>query len=85
MDVHGLQRALKLVGCPLGVDDLAKALHRPDLAAELGRYTDIRHRVIHRGENVRVTKEMASDCAELVWYLVGAIDDAVAAKYYADG
>ena len=82
MGVKGLQRALKLVGCPMGLDELSVNLGRPKFKQELGRYTDQRHRIIHRGENVRVKKEQADDCVDLVWNIVGNVDDAVASKYY---
>ena len=85
MGVPGLLRAMRLVGCPVTTDDLAREVDRPKFASEYGRYTDLRHRIIHRGENVKVTKHMARDCAELIWNLVGAVDDLVADEHYDTG
>jgi hypothetical protein len=82
MGVRGLQRAMTLVGCPMDLDQLAVKLGRPQFKQELGKYTDERHRIIHRGQNVKVTKERAEDCVDLVWNIVGNVDDEVAAKFY---
>lgn len=82
MDVHGLSRALRLVGCGLNVGDVTAKAGRVRLAADLGRYTDMRHRIVHRGENVRVTKDMAWDCAALVRAIVATVDQAIVDKYH---
>lgn len=82
MDIRGLQRAMTLVGCPLSMPELAAKMGRQETAQDLGRYTDQRHRIVHRGEDVAVTKEKAEDCADLVWNIVGNVDDEVASKYY---
>lgn len=84
MDVAGLQRALKLIGCAnLDADELARRTQRADIAEALGRYTDMRHRIVHRGEIVRVLKANATDCASVVTLVARAVDDEVASKYYA--
>jgi hypothetical protein len=84
MDVAGLQRALRLTGChsTLDVQELPTRTGRATLAEDLGRHTDRRHRIIHRGENVVVKKEMAEDCAVLVRLIVRAVDDEVSATYH---
>lgn len=83
MDVGGLQRALNLIGCEhIKPADLAQITGRSDLAAKLGQYTDTRHRIVHRGENARVTKEMAQDCADLVTAIVSAVDNEVVSRYH---
>jgi hypothetical protein len=82
MDVKGLQRAMGLVGCPIDLDELAVKLGRPKFKQDLGRYTDQRHRIIHRGENIRIKKEHAEDCVSLVWHIVVNLDAQIASKYY---
>jgi hypothetical protein len=81
MDVSGLLRALRLVGCRMTTEELAAEAGEPELAAKLGRYTDIRHGIIHRGERVDVHKAKAWECAELVRSIVRVVDDAVTARY----
>lgn len=83
MDVHGLTRALRLVGCGLSTGDVASRAGRANLAADLGRYTDMRHRIVHRGKNVRVTKDMAWDCARLVRAIVDTVDQAILDEHHA--
>jgi hypothetical protein len=79
MGVHGLFRAIRLMGCAsrLEEEQLKAVTGRPALLRDLGRYTEERHRIIHRGENVRVKKEKAKDCAELVRALASEIDQEV--------
>jgi hypothetical protein len=79
MGIQGLFRALRLMGCAssLGEEQLITGTGRPSLLRDLGRYTEERHRIIHRGENVRVAKKRARDCADLARAVASVIDQEV--------
>ena len=85
MDVSGLLRACNLVGCNTTVAQLAIDTNRPDLGTELGTYTNVRHRMLHRGENPKVLKDNAKKCAAMVRDIVNAVEAKVIAKHYGGG
>jgi hypothetical protein len=81
MGVHGLLRALRLVGCSKTIEELAVATYEPKLAAELAYFTDVRHRLVHRGERVDVSKPRAWECTALVRRIAVFVDADVVERY----
>jgi hypothetical protein len=66
-------RALGYVGHPTSASKLGTPLG-VEWAADLTAWTEMRHRMVHRGETPYVRRAHAGACVELVTSIAGAVD-----------
>ena len=64
----------RMGGVPRIIWDGLVALGFSDPAKELDTWTDIRHRIVHRGEKPRVWREHARECIRLLEALAAEVD-----------